>query len=290
MINYVLWGILAFVFIILVASIRIIRPNTRGVVETLGKYTGTRSPGFNMVIPIIQRMIIINITEQMTHIEPQEIITKDNLNATCDLVVYFKIKKDDQSLYNVLYEVKDVYSQLDTLARTTARNVIGTMVFKAVNGERNILNGELQKILRTETKDWGVEVLKVELKEIIPPKDVQDTMNAVIKAQNTKDAAVDLATASETRADGERRAKIKEAEGQKQAMILKAEGEKEYSVRVAEGQSKAFDLINKSFTGNAIKLKQLEVTQASLEKGSKIILTEKGISPNLLIGTLPFEK
>jgi regulator of protease activity HflC (stomatin/prohibitin superfamily) len=102
----------------------------------------------------------------MTHIEPQEIITKDNLNAQVDLVVYFKINRDEGSLTNVLYEVKDVYSQLDTLARTTARNVIGTMVFKDVNSERKILNDKLQTILKAETKNWGVEVLKVELQEM----------------------------------------------------------------------------------------------------------------------------
>jgi regulator of protease activity HflC (stomatin/prohibitin superfamily) len=280
---YIIGGIIVLVFL---AGIRIIRPNSRGVVEFLGKYTGIRQPGFNWIVPLFQRMIRINTTEQMTHIEPQEIITKDNLNAQVDLVVYFKINKDEKSLTNVLYEVKDVYSQLDTLARTTARNVIGTMVFKDVNSERKILNDKLQTILITETKNWGVQVLKVELKEIVPPKDVQETMNSVIKAQNTKDAALDLATANETQADGKRRAAIKEAEGLKQAQVLNAEGDKAARILVAEGQAKAFDLINKSFTKNAITLKQLEITQASLEKNSKIIVTDKGISPQLIIGKL----
>lgn len=290
MINWIGYAIGGIILLFLLSGLRTIRPNSRGVVETLGKFTNIRMPGLNYVIPIFQRLIMINTTEQMTHIEPQEIITKDNLNAKVDLVVYFKIGKDEQSLTNVMYEVRDVYSQLDTLARTTARNVIGTMVFKEVNSERNILNGKLQAILQKETANWGVQVLKVELKEIVPPTDVQDTMNRVIKAQNTKDAAIDLATANETEADGKRRAAIKEAEGIKQAAILKAEAEKESSILVAEGQAKAFDLINKSFKENAIKLKNLEVTQASLEKNSKIIMTDKGITPQLIIGKLDTEK
>lgn len=290
MINYILYGVLGILVIYFLSGIRTIRQQYRGVVETLGKFTGIMQPGLTYVLPIFQRLVKINTQEQMTHIEPQEIITKDNLNAKVDLVVYFKINRDDKSLQNVMYEVKDVYSQLDTLARTTARNVIGTMVFKEVNSERNILNTKLQSILATETENWGVQVLKVELKEIIPPSDVQETMNSVIKAQNTKDAAVDLAQANETQADGKKRAAIKEAEGKKQAAILEADGDKQSRILIAEGQAKAFKLIDESFKGNAIKLKSFEVTQAALEKNSKIIVTEKGISPQLIIGKLDTEK
>jgi regulator of protease activity HflC (stomatin/prohibitin superfamily) len=289
MIEYILYAILVILVIYFLSGIRTIRPNSRGVVETLGKFSGIREPGLNYVLPIFQRLILINVTEQMTHIEPQEIITKDNLNANVDLVVYFKIDKDKANLYNVMYEVKDVYSQLDTLARTTARNVIGTMLFKEVNSERKILNDKLQSILSIETKDWGVRVLKVELKEIIPPADVQATMNNVIKAQNTKDAALDLATANETQADGKRRAAIKEADGEKQAQILRAEGDKLARILTAEGQAKAFDLINKSFVDNAITLKRLEVTQASLENNTKIVLTKDGINPQLILGEIPIK-
>lgn len=261
--------------IIFGAGIRIVRPTQRGLVETLGKYTSFRTPGFNWVIPMIQQMSFVNVTERMTDIEPQEIITKDNLNAKVDLVVYFKIKKDEKSVCCAVYEVNDLNSQLETIARTTARNVIGTMPFREVNSERNVLNKKIQDILVKETGNWGVEVLKVELKDITPPRDVQDTMNKVIKAENEKISAIDFATANETQADGIKRAKIKEAEGLRQFSILEA-----------EGKAKAFELINKSFIGNAKILKQLEVTQASLQNNSKIILTEKGINPQLIIGKL----
>lgn len=261
--------LLVIVILGVLSGIRIIRPTERGLVETLGKYTRLASPGFNFVIPIFQRIVRVNVTERMTDIEPQEIITKDNLNAKVDLVVYFKIKSDEESVKNAIYQVNDVLNQLDTLARTTARNVIGTMPFKDVNSERNILNKKLRDILVTETKGWGVEVLKVELKDINPPKDVQETMNKVIKAENEKDSAIDFATAVETKADGEKRARIKEAEGLKQSSIL-----------VAEGQAKAFELVNEAFKGNAQKHKELEVTQASFQNNAKIILGQN--SKNIL--------
>jgi len=206
-------------------------------------------------------------------------ITKDNLNAKVDLVVYYKVKPTGEDVKKAFYNVDNVEAQIISLAQTTARNCIGDMVFRDVNSQRNKLNLELAKILDNESDAWGIQIVRVELKEITPPRDVQETMNRVIKAENEKDAAIDFATAEETRADGIKRAKIKEAEGQKQASVL-----------VAEGQAKAFKMINESFKGNAKELKKLEVTENSLKRNSKIILTEKGINPSLIIGNLPIEK
>lgn len=267
----------------LLAGIKIIRPTRRGLVETMGKYnpvSGYRTPGFNFIWPIFQRMIQVNITEQMTNIEPQEIITKDNLNAKVDLVVYFRIKPDQQSVARSVYEVNNVDAQLDTLARTTARNVIGTLPFADVNSERNELNKRLQLILVKETANWGVEVLKVELKDIVPPRDVQDTMNKVIKAQNEKQAAVDLATAAETQADGRRRASIKEAEGLASAKKIVADGEA-YRLKTVNNAANQF------FKGNAITLRKLDVTESALKDNAKVVLTEKGINPSIILGDIP---
>lgn len=280
MIEWVLITILIVAVLYMLAGIRILRPTQRALIETLGKYSRFATPGFNFIIPIFQRMITVNITEQMTDIEPQEIITKDNLNAKVDLVVYFKIKADELSVCNSEYKVAHVYSQLDTLARTTARNVIGTMAFRDVNSKRNELNDKLKTILMKETKDWGVEVLKVEMKEIVPPKDVQETMNKVIKAENEKDAAIDFATARETEADGKKRAAIKEAEGLGQGKIIVAKAEAERIKLVNESA-------NKYFKGNAQLLRRLDVTESSLKDNAKVILTDKGIKPQLLIGDLP---
>lgn len=258
------------------AGLRVVRQTNRAVVETFGKYTSFVHPGLTWIIPIIQRLIPVNVTQMMTDIEPQEIITEDNLNAKVDLVVYYQVKDDEQSVKSSLYAVNNFSSQIETLARTTARNVIGGMLFRDVNSKRKTLNDTIASILGVETAKWGVEVVRVEMKEIIPPQDVQETMNQVIKAENSKRAAIDFATAKETEADGVRRATIKEAEGKKQASILEA-----------EGQAKAFDLINESFQGNAQLLKKLDVTERSLRSNAKIILTDKGITPQLIIGEVP---
>lgn len=223
----------------------------------------------------------------MADIQPQEIITEDNLNAEVDLVVFYQVKSDPDSIKASLYSVNNFHQQIVTLARTTARNVIGGMLFKDVNSKRKELNEKLADILRTETGKWGVEVVRVELKDIVPPGDVQETMNQVIKAENAKRSAVDFATAKETEADGSRRAAIKAAEGKKQAQILEAEGEKESSVLIAKGQAEAFELINKSFTGGSKELKHLEVLENSLKNNTKVVITEKGINPNIIIGALP---
>jgi len=275
----VLYIVIGVAFLFFLSGIRIVRPTHRAVIETLGKYKGYKEAGFSWIIPVIQRFIQINKTEILADVDPLDMITKDNLNARVDLQVYYKIKPTEVDIKKALYNVDNVSEQIIALAQTTARNIIGDMMFKDVNSKRNDLNDALYKILDKETSAWGIQIVRVELKEITPPKDVQETMNRVIKAENEKDAAKDFATAKETEADGIKRAKIKEAEGQKQ-----------YSILVAEGQAKAFDLVNTAFKGNAQILKKLEVTQASLEKNSKVILTEKGINPQLIIGELPFKK
>jgi regulator of protease activity HflC (stomatin/prohibitin superfamily) len=210
-------------------------------------------------------MIIVNITEKMAKIEPQEVITKDNLNAKVDLVVYYKVKDTEEEVKKSLYNVNDFEYQIITLARTTARNVIGGMPFRDVNSKRKELNVKLADVLEKETTSWGVEIVRVELMEINPPTDVQETMNKVIKAENEKDAAIDFATAQETQADGIKRANIKEAEGIAQGRLI-----------VAEAKAKAIKLVNESakryFVGNAQKLKQLEVTETSLKDNTKIVL------------------
>ena len=277
--SILVWFLLIVLGVFLFMGIRIVRPTHRGVVETLGKYTGFREAGFTWIVPVIQKFITINITERLADVDALDMITKDNLNARVDLQVYYRIKPDKDSIKNALYNVNNVNIQIVALAQTSARNIIGDMPFKDVNNKRGELNDNLAKILLKETKNWGIEIVRVELKEITPPEDVQDTMNRVIKAENEKDSAKDFATAEETKADGIKRAKIKEAEGKKQASIL-----------VAEGKAKAFRLIEDSFKENAKYDKLLDVTRASLENNTKVILTEKGISPQLIIGELPIKK
>ena len=246
-------------------GVRIVRPTHRGLVERLGKYNRFAMPGFNWVFPIVENLYQINITEQMVDAEPQEIITNDNLNAKVDAQVYFKVKADEADVKNCQYSVNNYQYQIVNLARTTLRNIIGTLTLKSANSERGKINAELHKTLCSETASWGLEIVRTELKEIDPPKDVQETMNKVVKAENEKIAAIDFATATETVADGQKRAEIKKAEGIRQARILEAEGE-----------AAAIKLVNEAaqeyFVGNAQVLRKLEAVEKSLANNAKIVI------------------
>lgn len=251
--------------ILLLAGIRIIRPTQRGLIERLGKYHNFATPGFHWIIPVIDRMYIVNVTEQMVDADPQEIITNDNLNASVDAQVYFRVKSDETSVKGATYNVNNYKWQIVNLARTTLRNIIGTLTLKSANSERGKINSELYKTLHNETQGWGIEIVRTELKEIDPPRDVQETMNKVVKAENEKIAAIDFATAAETVADGVKRSKIKEAEGFKQSKILHAEGEAEAIKLVNEAA-------DKYFIGNAQLLRKLEAMEVSLEHNAKIVI------------------
>jgi len=253
------------VVVIFFAGIRIVRPTHKGLIERLGKYKKLANPGFHWIIPLIDRLFFVNITEQMVDAEPQEIITNDNLNASVDAQVYFRVKSDEASVKGSTYDVNDYRWQIVNLARTTLRNIIGTLTLKSANSERGKINTELHETLHHETKSWGIEIIRTELKQIDPPSDVQETMNKVVKAENEKIAAIDSATAAETVADGVKRSKIKEAEGYKRAKILHAEGEAEAIKLVNEAA-------DKYFIGNAQLLRKLEAMETSLENNAKIVV------------------
>jgi regulator of protease activity HflC (stomatin/prohibitin superfamily) len=262
--NY-LYIIIILVVLVFLSGIRIIRPTQRGLIERLGKYHKYANPGFHWIMPVIERIFLVNVTEQMVNADPQEIITNDNLNASVDAQVYFRVKSDEESVKGSIYNVNNFQWQIVNLARTTLRNIIGTLTLKSANSERGKINSELYKTLHTETMSWGIEIVRTELKEIDPPRDVQETMNKVVKAENEKIAAIDSATAAETVADGVKRAKIKEAEGYKQSKILHAEGEAEAIKLVNEAA-------DKYFIGNAQLLRKLEAMETSLESNAKIVI------------------
>jgi len=254
-----------FAVLVFFIGIKIVRPTERGLIERLGKYYKFANPGFHWIIPVIDKIYIVNVTEVMVNADPQEIITNDNLNASVDAQVYFRVKSDEESVKGAIYNVNNYKWQIVNLARTTLRNIIGTLTLKSANSERGKINAELYNTLHNETKSWGIEIVRTELKEIDPPKDVQETMNKVVKAENEKIAAIDSATAAETVADGVKRAKIKEAEGYKQSKILHAEGEAEAIKLVNEAA-------DKYFIGNAQILRKLEAVETSLSKNAKIVI------------------
>jgi len=282
--NYYFFIIIALVLFFL--GIRIVRPTHRGLVERLGKYVRFANPGFHWIVPIIEKMYRVNITETMVDAEPQEIITNDNLNAKVDAQVYFKVKSDEENVKNSQYNVNNYQWQIVNLARTTLRNIIGTLTLKSANSERGKINTELHNTLLEETKSWGIDIVRTELKEIDPPPDVQETMNKVVKAENEKIAAVDYATARETTADGEKRAQIKQAEGVKQSRILHAEGEAE-AIRLVN------EAADKYFVGNAQLLRKLQALESALEENAKIVIPAGSELVNIIgemAGVVPLRK
>ena len=267
-------AIITIVIFIFFIGIRIVRPTQRGLIERLGRYDKFAKPGFHWIIPLIEKMVLVNVTERMIDAEPQEIITNDNLNASVDAVVYFKVLEEEESVKSSQYSVNNYESQVINLARTTLRNIIGTLTLKSANSERGKINSEFHKTLSDETRSWGITIVRTELKQIDPPKDVQETMNKVVKAENEKIAAIDYATAAETVADGVKRAKIKEAEGEAEAIKLVNEAADKY------------------FVGNAQLLKKLETVKASLQNNAKIVIPTGTELVNVigeLAGVLPLK-
>jgi len=276
------------------AGMRIVRPRQLGLVERLGKYKKTATQGFHWVIPLIDRMIKVDITENMVDVEPQKIITKDDLNATVDAVVYFRVVDPMKAIY----KAQNYRAQIASLARTTLRDIIGKMTLTEANSKRDTLNAVLEQGLDKQTDAWGIDVIRVELQRIEPPADVQEAMNKVVIAERDKKAAVDFATATETEADGLRRSEIKKAEGIKQGLILKAEGKAQAIVQVATAEAQRIQKVNTAiqqyFKGEAQIYKKLETVERSLRNGTKYVIDPNTEITNVIAermaGIIPIEK
>lgn len=269
-------GIVGAAGAIVLSAIRTVRPTERAVVERFGKYNKFLSPGLHFIIPIVDQTYFVNVTEQMVDAKKQEVITGDNLNCTVDAQVYFKVKNTEDDVKKSQYNVDNYYEQIVALMRTTLRDIIGTYPFNKVNSERGKLNKDLEKELQEQTNGWGIEVVRTEIKEIVPPEDVQDTMNKVLKAENEKRSAIDFATAKETEADGTKRAAIKLAEGAKRAVVLTAEGTKEKQELEAKGKAEAIKLVNESaqkyFKDQAVEYEKLQKLEKTLSKNTKFVV------------------
>jgi len=290
--NFYTMNQVTLVFIIIalllffLAGVRIVRPTHRGLIEMFGKYFSFAQPGFHWIFPGVMKMFQVNITEKMIDAEPQEIITNDNLNAKVDAQVYFRIKADENSVKQSQYNVNRIEWQIVNLARTTLRNIIGTLTLKSANSERGKINKELHATLLSETSTWGIEIIRTELKEIEPPRDVQETMNKIVKAENEKISAIDFATAAETHADGEKRAEIRRAEGIRQGNILRAEGEAQAIALVNEAAEKYF-------IGNAQLLRRIQAMETALKDNAKIVVPTGSDLVNVIgemAGILPIKE
>ncbi len=230
--------VLIFLFIWALLGLKIVRPYQRGAVERLGKYQRLVQPGLNFIIPFLERLIKVDMREQVVDVPPQEVITKDNATVTVDAIVYYEVTDPVKVLYNVanfrLATIK--------LAQTNLRNVIGDLTLDESLTSRERINAKLRDVLDEATDKWGAKVTRVELQRIEPPSDVTEAMHRQMKAER------------------DRRAVVLEAEGIRQAAILKAEGEKQARILEAEGQAGAIERV-----ANAEKYKLLTVAEGEAQ-------------------------
>ena len=274
---------LVVVLYALISSLRIVRPTEKGLVERLGKYRRFVEGGVTFLFPFIDRIIKVNVTERMTPVQRQDVITKDKVFMGVDAVVFYRIKPDEVSVKASQYAVASFASQIDTLARTVLRDIIGGMDMSVANTSRPIINASLKTALDEQTEKWGIEIVRAEIKDLEPPRELIISMESVLKADNDRQAAEKTAIAQATLASGQKNAAIQVAEGQKQAAILQAEGQKTATIEIAEGDAQATKLRNEALTtyfkDSAITFKQLDTITASLQNNTKIIVPEgKAIS------------
>lgn len=237
----------ALILISLCFSVRIVRQATAVVVERLGKYRKTLETGIHVIFPFVDRTSkAISLKEIVADFQPQPVITKDNVTMQIDTVVYFQIT--DAKLFT--YGVDSPIKAIENLTATTLRNIVGELELDETLTSRDTVNTKMRVILDEATDPWGIKINRVELKNILPPKDIQDAMEKQMRAERERREQI-------LKAEGEKRASILVAEGEKQAQILRAEAEKESRIlkaeadkaaliAVAEGESKAIELINTS--------------------------------------------
>jgi regulator of protease activity HflC (stomatin/prohibitin superfamily) len=222
-----------FVLVLLAKTIRVIPQARAGVVERLGRYSRTLTPGLAIVVPFVDRVRpLLDLREQVVSFQPQPVITQDNLVVNIDSVIYFQITDPKAATY----EIANPVDAIDMLTVTTLRNVIGGMTLEQTLTSRDSINDQLRGILDDATGKWGIRVHRVELKAVDPPASVKDTMEKQMRADREKRAAI-------LQAEGVKQAQILQAEGEKQAAILKAEGQKQAAILAAEGQAKAIGTV-----------------------------------------------
>ncbi|MFC1984213.1 SPFH domain-containing protein [Chloroflexota bacterium] len=267
---------LVLAVILLAKSATVIHQAEKGLVERFGRFKETLDPGLKFIIPFMDTLRYrVDMRETVLDVEPQPVITKDNVTVTVDAVVYYYVTEAKA----VRYEVANFYSAVSKLAQTNLRNVIGDMSLDETLTSRERINAALRETLDEATDKWGVRVTRVEVKEIEPPRDITEAMSKQMKAEREKRATI-------LEAEAYRDKQILEAEGDKQNSILVAEGDRQAAILRAEGEAQAIESVSKAadrfFLGNAQLLKQLQVTQASLEDNTKLVISDQSRLINVL--------
>ncbi|HKI92402.1 MAG TPA: SPFH domain-containing protein [Gaiellaceae bacterium] len=236
----VAWIVIAVVAVIVLAvlsrTVRIVPQARAGVIERLGRYSRTLSPGLAIVVPFVDRVRpLIDLREQVVSFPPQPVITEDNLVVSIDSVIYYQVT-DAKS---ATYEIANYIQAIEQLTVTPLRNVIGSLSLEKTLTSRDEINGRLRGVLDEATGKWGIRVNRVELKAVDPPASIQDAMEKQMRAERDKRASI-------LQAEGQKQSQILTAEGERQAAILRAEGERQATMLAAEGQAKAIETVFKA--------------------------------------------
>ena len=265
------------VFMLVAFSIRIIRPFEKGLVERLGKFQRTMDPGLNLIMPLMDTVIKVDMREVVLDVPPQLVITKDNVNVEVDCIVYAQVTDPFRSRY----EISNYIMAATKLAQTNLRNVIGELDLDACLTSRDEINGQLRDVLDAATDKWGVKVNRVELQRIDPPRDITEAMSRQMKAERDKRAAIleaeGVKQAEITRAEGHKQSQILDAQGYAISVQAKADAEKYRQEIVAAGEAEAISIVFNAIhkgkpTNELITLKYLEMMQKLAEGEAKKII------------------
>lgn len=282
-------ALIAVAVIYLRYSIRIVEQHERGLVETLGQYSRTVTPGLSLIFPPFQGMRFVDVREQVLDVPPQEVITKDNAAVTVDAVIYFQVTDP----FKVVYNISNFVLAITKLAQTNLRNIIGEMELDHCLTSRETINTKLRQALDEASDKWGVRANRVEIQKIEPPRDITDSMSKQMKAEREKRAAIleaeGLKQSAILKAEGERQSDILKAEGDKQAAILEAEGRAQALIKVADAEKYQTEIVftaihNGRPTADLIAIKYLEaLTKMANGQATKIFLP---VEASGLLGSL----
>ena len=261
----VIGALIVIIIFIFLSCIRIVPQTKEYVIERLGKYHGTLEAGFNTIAPFIDRRVkVVSTKEQVIDFPPQPVITKDNVTMQIDTVIYFKITDSKQYAYGV----ERPMSAIENLTATTLRNIIGDMELDETLTSRDIINTKMRTELDDATDPWGIKVNRVELKNILPPEDIRNSMERQMKAEREKREVILRAEADRDavilRANAVKEQKIREAEGEKEAAILRADAVKQQKIREAQGEAEAILAVQKANAEAIMLLKEAAPTNEVL--------------------------
>ncbi len=255
MMLYITIGILIALAILIVRNIRIVPQSEAYVIERLGAYSQTWKVGIHVKMPFIDRIVQkVSLKEKILDFPPQPVITKDNVTMMIDIVVYFQIT--DPKL--VTYGVENPLNAVENLAATTLRNIIGDLELDETLTSRDIINGKMRSILDEATDPWGIKVNRVEVKNIIPPEAIKDSMEKQMRAERERRETILIA-------EGEKQSAILVAEGKKQSMILEAEAEKEAAIQRARGEAEAILAVQRAKAEGIRMIKEVEADDAVIK-------------------------